>query len=108
MDASILVQAERYIKELMNDKDPGVASGALLASLSLYTTNEDIVKKWAPEVGEKLKSKDKTVLYHALALIGEIKKKDTKYLRKTVEQLAKEALQGLAGVQHLRMYKILT
>lgn len=51
MDASILVQVERYIKELMNDSDAGVSSASLLASLSLYQTNDEIVKKWAAEVG---------------------------------------------------------
>lgn len=73
----------------MNDNDPGVISAALLAGLQLYNTNEEIVKKWGAEVGEKLKSKDKYVQYHSLALIGEIKRKDTKFLKKTIQSMIK-------------------
>lgn len=54
----------------MNDSDPGVVSAALLSGLQLYGTNEEVVRKWAVEVGDRLKSKDVYVQYHALALIG--------------------------------------
>jgi hypothetical protein len=35
----------------MNDSDSGVVSGALLAGLQLYNSNEEVVKKWGAEVG---------------------------------------------------------
>lgn len=73
----------------MNDSDAGVVSAALLAGLQLYNTNEDVVRKWGTEVGQKLKNKDKYVQYHALALIGEIKRKDTKFLKKTLQSMIK-------------------
>lgn len=73
----------------MNGSDPGVISSALLAGLQLYDTNEEVVRKWGAEVGQKLKTKDKYVKYHALALIGEIKRKDTKYLKKTIQSMLK-------------------
>lgn len=38
---------------------------------------------------EKLKNKDKYVQYHSLALIGEIKRKDTKFLKKTLQTMIK-------------------
>ena len=87
----------------MNDNDSGVVSAALLSGLEMYNTNEEMVKKWGPEVGEKLKSSDKYVQYHALTLIGDIKKKDSKYLKKTLLGMIKEQPSGLAGIQHLRM-----
>lgn len=51
LDPTNLAQVERYIKELMNDSDPGVVSAALLSGLEMYSTNEEMVKKWGAEVG---------------------------------------------------------
>lgn len=73
----------------MNDSDSGVISAALLAGLQLYSSNEQVVKKWGAEVGQKLKNPDQYVQYHALALIGEIKHKDEQYLKKTIQSLIK-------------------
>lgn len=73
----------------MNDSDPGVVSAALLSGLQMYKTNEEVVRKWGAQVTEKLKSKDKYVQYHSLALIGDIKHKDTKFLKKTLEAMIK-------------------
>lgn len=73
----------------MNDSDPGVVSAALLSGLQMYKTNEEVVRKWGAEVTEKLKHKDKYVQYHSLALIGDIKHKDTKFLKKTLEAMIK-------------------
>lgn len=107
LDQSNLAQVERYIKELMNDSDPGVVSAALLSGLQMYNSNEEMVRKWGVEVGEKVKSSDGCVQYLALTLLGDIKKKDTKFLKKTLESIIKEQPRGLAGIQHLRMLNIL-
>ena len=40
LDASNLVQVERYIKGLISDKDMGVASAALLSGIQLFAANE--------------------------------------------------------------------
>lgn len=90
----------------MNDADPGVNSAALLAGLQMYEKNEEVVKKWGVEVLEKVKSRDEYVQYHALTLIGQIKKKDTKFLKKSLEDMIKEMPSGLAGIQHLRMLNL--
>ena len=46
------------------------------------------------------------VQYHALTLLGDIKKKDIKYLRKTLSSMTKDNLSGLAAIQHLRMINL--
>lgn len=70
IDPSNLVQVERYIKGLVNDTDQSVASGALLAGLQMFYSNEEMIRKWGTEIVEKLNSKDEYVQYHALLLIG--------------------------------------
>ena len=46
IDPSNLVQVERYIKGLVNDKDDSVASGALISGLQMLASNEEMIKKW--------------------------------------------------------------
>lgn len=66
-----------------------------------------MVRKWSPEVSEKLKSNDPEVQYFSLALLGEIKKKDSNFLRKSLFSLMKSAPTGVAVIQHLRMLNTL-
>lgn len=40
IDPSNLVQVDRYIKNLLNDKDTSVASGALISGLHMFASNE--------------------------------------------------------------------
>ena len=70
IDPSNLVQVERYIKGLLNDKDESVVSGALISGLKMFEANEEMIRKWGTEIVEKLNSKDEYVQYHALILIG--------------------------------------
>jgi coatomer protein complex subunit gamma len=105
IDPSNLVQVERYIKGLVNDADPSVASGALLAGLQMFYSNEEMIRKWGTEIVDKLNSRDEYVQYHALLMIGETKKKDMASLKKTLFSLIKQDLKGVAAVQHLRMMR---
>lgn len=107
LDPSNMVQVERYIKGLINDPDSSVSSAALLAGIQINNTNEDMVRKWGPEVTEKLTDKDSFVQYHSLALIGEIKKKDKNFLRKSMLSLLKNPPTDVALIQHLRMLNTL-
>ena len=66
-----------------------------------------MVRKWGVEVSEKLKSSDVAVQYHALTLLGDIKRKDNKFLKKTIFAMIKENPKGLAAIQHLRMINLL-
>lgn len=105
IDSSNLAQVERYIKGLIADADPGVASGALLSGIQMFHQNEEMIRKWGADITDKLNSKDAFVQYHALLLIGDVKKKDINSLRKLLFGLMKQNLTGIAVVQYLRMLR---
>lgn len=104
-DPSNLPQIERYIKALIVDPEPGVSSAALLSGLQMFQANEELVKKWGTEIGEKISSKDPYVQCHALMLLGDTKRKDPNAYRKVVLSLIKQPMSGVAAVQFLRMLR---
>lgn len=71
----------------------------------MFQSNEELVKKWGTEIMEKLNSKDSYVQYHALMLVGDIKRKDVNAYRKILFSLMKQGLVGIAAVQYLRMLR---
>lgn len=50
MDATMLSQMERYLKQAIVDKVPYVASSALVAGYHLADQHIDIIKRWITEV----------------------------------------------------------
>lgn len=98
-DGSLLTQIERYLKQAIVDKNPSVASAALVSGVhilqvliltgaySLVThslldlclisfmfeqTNPEIVKRWSNEVQEAVQSRAALVQFHALALLHQV------------------------------------
>lgn len=105
IDPSNLLQIERYIKNAINDKNPGIANAALLSGLHIFAGNRDLVKKWSNEILEKLTSKYPACHYHALVLLHEIKKHDTMSFIKVLVSLTKEPTTNIANIQLIRFIK---
>eukprot|EP01091_Cochliopodium_minus_P016954 TRINITY_DN6512_c0_g1_i1.p1 TRINITY_DN6512_c0_g1~~TRINITY_DN6512_c0_g1_i1.p1 ORF type:complete len:903 (-),score=286.64 TRINITY_DN6512_c0_g1_i1:47-2755(-) len=85
-DSSLLVQAERNLKQLVVDKEPYVASSALVSGYHLSQTpsGSDVVKRWFNEIQTALKGKDPNAQHHALGLLYQIRKSDRLSVSKLV------------------------
>jgi coatomer protein complex subunit gamma len=55
--ALVLTAIERYLKQAIVDKQPLVASAALVAGMKLMKTNPDVVKRWVNEVNQAANDK---------------------------------------------------
>lgn len=75
-DASMLPQIERYFKQCIVDKDPCVASAALVSAAHLAPKAGEIIKRWINEVQEALNSRNPMTQYHAVGVLYAIKQKD--------------------------------
>jgi len=100
-DGTLLTQIERYLKQAIVDKNPVVASAALVSGIHLlqvllliyicnpsmvctfqyiscllyipnFQTNPEIVKRWSNEVQEAVQSRAALVQFHALALLHQV------------------------------------
>eukprot|EP00727_Mastigamoeba_balamuthi_P007460 m51a1_g3334 putative coatomer subunit gamma-like (888) ;mRNA; f:379003-382858 len=83
-DSQLLGQVERYMKQAIVDKEPGVASAALVSATHLMATSPDIVRRWVSEVQEAAQSRNAMVQYHALGLMQAIKRHDRLAVAKLV------------------------
>jgi coatomer protein complex subunit gamma len=87
-DHTILSQAERYLKQAIVDKEPAVASAALVSGVHLLSNGlpgqQELVKRWLQEIQDALKSKTGMVQYHALGLIAMLRQNDKLSLSKLV------------------------
>eukprot|EP01113_Clastostelium_recurvatum_P003606 TRINITY_DN1157_c0_g1_i1.p1 TRINITY_DN1157_c0_g1~~TRINITY_DN1157_c0_g1_i1.p1 ORF type:complete len:887 (+),score=324.88 TRINITY_DN1157_c0_g1_i1:90-2750(+) len=90
-DNSLLPQVERHLKQAILDKDPHVASAALVSGIHLMNTSADLVKRWVNEVQEALNSKHTMVQYHALALMYQIKQHDRLAVSKLVMSMVRNS-----------------
>ena len=97
--APLLVQVERHIKEAVVDRNPCIATAALVSGIMLLQYNGgDFVKRWTNEVTEAVSSKHVMVSYHALALNYELKRHDRLAMRKLVLGCIKNpAMKGFHG-----------
>lgn len=92
-DAGMLAQIERYLQQAIVDREPFVASAALVSGCRLAKTSMDIVKRWVNEVQQV--AMDKTgrasgmVQYHALELLHRIKQNDRLAMTRLVTTLSK-------------------
>lgn len=94
LDPAMAAQIDRYLKTAIVDKNPFVASSALVCGINLTRTTMDVVKRWVNETQETVQSKHQMVQFHALALIYELKKTDRLALHKVVTSLAKSQLKS--------------
>ncbi|EKX51930.1 coatomer subunit gammma [Guillardia theta CCMP2712] len=88
-DTAMLTAIERYLKQAIVDKQPLVASAALVAGMKLMKSNPDVVKRWAAN-----DKSSQMVQYHALSLLYNIKKSDRLAVSKLVAQLSKTQLKS--------------
>lgn len=87
MDTTMLQSVERYMKQCIVDRNASVSCAALVSSLHLASTSNEVVKRWANEAQEALNSDNIMVQYHALGLLYHIRKTDRLAVSKLVNKL---------------------
>ncbi|XP_020088256.1 coatomer subunit gamma-2 [Ananas comosus] len=93
-DGTLLTQIERYLKQAIVDKNPVVASAALVSGIHLLQTNPEIVKRWSNEVQEAMQSRAALVQFHALALLHQIRQNDRLAVSKLVTSLTRGSVRS--------------
>ncbi|KAL9238200.1 hypothetical protein vseg_012661 [Gypsophila vaccaria] len=93
-DGTLLTQIERYLKQAIVDKNPVVASAALVSGNHLLQTNPEIVKRWSNEVQEAVQSRAALVQFHALALLHQIRQNDRLAVSKLVSNLTRGSVRS--------------
>lgn len=94
----LLMQIERYLKQAIVDKNPIVASSALVSGLQLIKSGQpgvaDVVKRWSNEITEAVQSKAPLVQFHALALLHQIRCNDRLAISKLVSSLTRGSVRS--------------
>jgi len=93
-DPVMLQAIERYMKQAIVDRNPSVSSAALVSSLHLSKTANEVVKRWVNEVQESVSSDNVMVQYHALGLLYHIRKHDRLAITKLLAKLTKMSLKS--------------
>ncbi|XP_076062943.1 coat protein (coatomer) gamma isoform X3 [Oratosquilla oratoria] len=86
-DATMMQAIERYMKQAIVDKAPGVSSAALVSCRHIMNESPDVVKRWVSEVQEALSSDNVMVQFHALGVLHQIRKTDKLAVTKMVSKL---------------------
>ncbi|GBG34466.1 Coatomer subunit gamma [Hondaea fermentalgiana] len=94
IDASILGQIERYIKQALVDRNPLVSASALICGnqMAVDSDKREVVRRWVNEVQESVNSRAEMVQYHALALLYASKSHDRLAIGRIVQQYSKGSL----------------
>lgn len=92
IDAGMLGQIERYIRQAIVDKDALVSSCALVCGNHMVSDNakREVVKRWLNEIQEAVQARSEMAQYHALSLLYHIKAHDKLAVSKLVSQLTKK------------------
>lgn len=103
-DAQMVQQIERYLKQEIVDRNPVVASAALVSGQQLIMHNKgDVVRRWVNEVTQALDHRSPMVQYHALALLYLIKQHDRLAVSKLVQNMCRQGTRSpLATVLLIR------
>uniref|UniRef100_A0A0E0NRX6 Coatomer subunit gamma n=1 Tax=Oryza rufipogon TaxID=4529 RepID=A0A0E0NRX6_ORYRU len=94
IDGTLLTQIERYLKQAIVDKNPVVASAALVSGIHLLQANPEIVKRWSNEVQEAVQSRFALVQFHGLALLHQIRQNDRLAISKMVSGLTRGSVRS--------------
>ncbi|KAL6867553.1 hypothetical protein ACP4OV_015577 [Aristida adscensionis] len=94
IDGTLLTQIERYLKQAIVDKNPVVASAALVSGIHLVQANPEIVKRWSNEVQEAVQSRAPLVQFHGLALLHQIRQNDRLAVSKLVSSLTRGSVRS--------------
>jgi coatomer protein complex subunit gamma len=109
INASMMPQVERFIKQAVVDADSFVASSALLAGIRLFDQCPEVVRRWVSEVSSAMTTKTDMVQYHALCLNYKIKRNDRQAVAKLVTSLTRNAPRSpYAQVVAVRLASIAT
>jgi len=106
MDASMVGQMERFLKQALVDKNPFIMASTLCAGQHLFQTAPDVIKRWLAEIQEALNNKARMVQYHALALLYRVKQHDKLAISKVATALARNGqINGspMAQCLHIRI-----
>eukprot|EP00494_Astrolonche_serrata_P032773 UN33042 len=76
LDASMIEQRERYLRQAIVSKDPLVQSSACVAGIRLFQKSPEVIRRWLNEVQEAVKIDNDMVSFHALQLLYLIKAHD--------------------------------
>lgn len=94
-DAQMVQQIERYLKQEIVDRNPVVASAALVSGQQLIMHNKgDVVRRWVNEVTQALDHQSPMVQYHALALLYLIKQHDRLAVSKLVQSMCRQGVRS--------------
>ncbi|RKO86587.1 Copg2 protein [Blyttiomyces helicus] len=93
-DSSMLQSIERLLLQAIVDKQPSVASGALVSAFHLSSQNREVVKRWVKEVHQAVDSKGAITQYHALGLLYQIRQHDRMAVIKLVQNYSKGSLRS--------------
>ncbi|KAI6677768.1 hypothetical protein NL676_038564 [Syzygium grande] len=94
IDGTLLTQIERYLKQAIVDKNPVVASAALVSGIHILQSNPEIVKRWSNEIQEAVQSRLALVQFHALALLHQIRQNDRLAVSKLVTSLTRGSVRS--------------
>lgn len=92
IDAPMLNQIERYIKQAVVDRNALVSTSALVSGNQMASADpakKETVRRWVNEVQEAVSSHSEMVQYHALALLYTIKSHDRLAIGRIVTQFTK-------------------
>ena len=95
-DPSTLMSIERYLKQAIVDKNPAVASAALISSFHLADQAFDVIKRWVNEAQTACSSDNNMVQYHALGLLHHLRQRDRLAIEKLVTKLTKGLVCGIS------------
>jgi len=100
-DPSTLMSIERYLKQAIVDKNPAVASAALISSFHLADQAFDVIKRWVNEAQTACQSENNMVQYHALGLLHHLRQRDRLAIEKLVTKLTKGGVKSPFAFIHL-------
>ncbi|NXE69798.1 COPG2 protein, partial [Calcarius ornatus] len=94
VEGTMLQAIERYMKQAIVDKVPGVSSSALVSSLHMMKISYDVVKRWINEAQEAASNDNIMVQYHALGLLYHLRKNDRLAVSKMLNKFTKCGLKS--------------
>jgi coatomer protein complex subunit gamma len=106
IDASILSQIDRYVKQAVVDRNALVSASALVCGnqMAMEPAKLDVVRRWVNEVQESVNSKSEMVQYQALSLLYQIKCHDRLAVGRILQQYSKQTLHSPLAVCLLVRY----
>lgn len=110
VDPTMISGIERLFKQTMSaDKNSSVISSVFCTAIHLYRCNEEVIRRWSPEINAATQAVTPrtTSCFHALGLLYLIKQHDRVALRKLVQSFQGGTSHVLAVVLSLRIYTTL-